>query len=205
MIEAKTLRALAKHSGYKPSSIFRMQPAEILEMLTEKYPDIKEWSDAKAQEEITSLTSSSKPETKEVVTETKPEVAPTTTSEPKKRTRRTKAQIAADKEKSEAVEEESSESSESTTTSARPSVPSRKRKKKTPVLQTNIGGVSSEEIDVLREMITTLQEDVTSLTRALDDVSMFMAWFHNVKVDPSEPIEHLASIDWAACVEEQCK
>ena len=38
MIEAKILRALAKHSGYKPSSIFRMQPEEILEMLTEKIP-----------------------------------------------------------------------------------------------------------------------------------------------------------------------
>ena len=200
MIEAKTLRALAKHSGYKPSTIFRMQPSEILDMLVEKYPDIKEWDENKAKATIEGLTAT--PEKPEVVKESIKEVVKeeVKTKPSGKRTRRTKAQIAADKK---AAEDETAKKAES---EDKRDTPTRTRKKKkTPVPQSSIGGVSSEEIDVLKEMVTTLQEDVTRLTQMTDDISMFMAWFHNVKIDPREPVEHLASIDWAACISDQVK
>ena len=85
--------------------------------------------------------------------------------------------------------------------------PSRRRKKKrTPVsVQSDGSGISSEDLNVLKELVGCLQEDVQRLTRMADDVSMFLAWFHNVKVDPREPIEHLGSIDWDACINDQIK
>ena len=205
MIEAKTLRALAKHSGYKPSSIFRMQPSEILEMLTEKYPDVKEWDEAKAKSVIDDLlkkTSEPAVQAEEPKAEPvqKTESKSKEKAEPKKRTRRTKAQIAADKA---AAEAEAASKAETTDTEREK--PNRRRKKTSPVLAESVssGGVSSEDVAVLKELVGCLQEDVQRLTRMVDDVSMFMAWFHNVKVDPREPIEHLGSIDWDACIKDQ--
>ena len=208
MIEAKTLRALAKHNGYKPSSIFRMQPDEILSMLTEKYPDIKEWNDAKARATVEEITAGPAviPPKETTVGSAEPVVESEKTDvkkkEPKKRTRRTKSQIAADAAATSTKTDEPKEADAAVERTA----PTRKRKKKkTPASIEAVGSASSEEIAVLRELLTTLQEDVSNLTRMTDDLSMFMAWFHNVKVDPREPIEHLASIDWAACIEDQVK
>lgn len=206
MIEAKTLRALAKHSGYKPSSIFRMQPSEILEMLTEKYPDVKEWDESKAKSVIAELLKEAAPAKEEAKVSETPKEAPKKAepkAEPKKRTRRTKAQIAADKKAAEEAKDEAT----AVTKDPKRETPTRTRKKKkSPVpVQTVTAGVSSEDVAVLKELVSCLQEDMQRLTRMVDDVSMFMAWFHNVKVDPREPIEHLASIDWDACINDQIK
>ena len=205
MIEAKTLRALAKNAGYKPSSIFRMQPSEILEMLTEKYPDIKEWSEDKAQKAVAESASNAVTSVLDTEEEEK-----AVEKQPVKEEKKAKTKTPV-KKKPEVKEAEEVEEPEEVNTVPAEETPeprdmvTRQRKKKSPVLPQSVGGVSSEEIDVLRELVTTLQEDVTRLTRMVDDVSMFLTWFHNVKVDPREPIEHLGAIDWAACIDDQVK
>lgn len=202
MIEAKTLRALAKNAGYKPSSIFRMQPSEILEMLTEKYPDIKEWSEDKAQKAVAESASNAVTSVLDTEEEEKAVEKQPVNDEKKAKT---KTPV---KKKPEVKKVEEPEEAETVHTEEIPEqrdMVTRQRKKKSPVLPQSVGGVSSEEIDVLRELVTTLQEDVTRLTRMVDDVSMFLTWFHNVKVDPREPIEHLGAIDWAACIDDQVK
>lgn len=204
-IEAKTLRALAKHSGYKPSTIFRMGPSEVLEMLVEKYPDIKEWNDEKAKAKVKELTSVEQEKTVEPPKDTK-EPEPKKEEKPKRK-RRTKAQIAADKKAEAAKEEvpsvvEKPEPTEQQEIREKP-VRQRKKKKRTPVLSVSSG--SSEDIAELRERLITLESEVNKLLCMADDISMFLAWFHNVKIDPQEPIEHLGDIDWAACIKDHIK
>lgn len=215
-IDSKTLRALAKHSGYQPSKIFRMQPAEVLEMLTEKYPDVKEWDNDKALATIEELTSApSSPKEEEVVKDTEEPKAEE--SPKKKRTRRTKAQIAADKEK--VLEKETQTEKVVTMPSKKErEAPSRKRKKKrTPVLSSpsSVGVDNTEILLILKEMANRIKElegsveevknENRNLTVSLDDLSMFLTWFHNVKIDPIEPIESLSSIHWDATIADQVK
>ena len=213
-IEPKTLRALAKHSGYKPATIFRMQPSEILELLTEKYSDVKDWDDAKAKEVVNNLVAAPKSTTTPAVTTEKTAEEPAKPT--KRRTRRTKAQIAADKAAAEAKAATDGDTNVTTgnknvTDSVKNSeekraTPSRKRRKKAAVaIATNTSGVSAEDMAVLQETVLTLQGEVGRLTTALDDITMFLTWFHNVKIDPREPIGHLAEIDWQSCIDDQTK
>lgn len=199
-IEPKTLRALAKASGYPPSKIFRMQPSDIVTLLSEKFTDIGEWDDNRAKKELESI--NAKPDTKK---ETKEAVSTEKADKPK-RTRRTKAQIAADKAAAEAAAqntkpaEEPKKADEANDNKHTPR--RQRRKKKTPVAAST-ATTASADIQVLKERLINIEDTLTKFGAVLDELTLFMTWYHNAKIDPQEPIESLNDIDWKACISDQ--
>ena len=197
----KTLRALAKAAGYQPSKIFRMKPEEVQELLKEKFDDIDSYDDTKAQELIKQLTQPKKSEEVPTKAEAKQETTTETTTEApaKKRTRRTKAQIEADKKAAE------QQTATPEATPDKKETPRRSRKKKKSSVPITPSNLATGELLVIKERLEGLEESIEKINNILLDITSFLSWYHNAKIDPREPIENLADIDWDACIDDQLK
>lgn len=210
-MESKLLRKLAKIAGFPPQNVYRQRPADLQEMLKEKWPDIDEWDAAKANEVIEAASASSKKETEEVKeNETVKEEAK---SPPKKakRTRRTKAQIQADKEKEAAAKKEEDAPKEKAVVEKKP-LPTRRRKKKAPP-QNTLENVLLGKLALLDERLTNIEASLAKRSTkqhtgyddaALTDIAAFLAWFHNT-IDTKDPITSLSEVDWEDCIDSQIK
>ena len=216
MVTPKTLRRLAKAEGFKPATIFRMKPEELIELVKEKIADVDSWDDAKAEEHIKSLVSKT-PDSATPPTEVK--ASEPAKKEKTKRTRRTKAQMeearrleAAKREEAvldvkKTLDELEKEGLVATvdiglTKGKDRDKPSRRRKKKNPVPITSTTGQLGD-LEELKERIINLEEANKSLAATLRDISLFFTWFHNAKIDPTEPISTLHEIDWKGCIDDQ--
>ena len=209
-MESKLLRKLAKIAGFPPQNVYRQRPADLQEMLKEKWPDIDEWDAAKATEGIEAAAAEATPKQEEEVktVETKKE-EPKPSPKKAKRTRRTKAQIAADKKAAEKQEEVETKS-----VVKDKSLPTRRRKKKAPP-QNTLENMLLGKLALLDERLTNIetalaQQGSASLGGAvpdaalLKDIASFLAWFHNT-VDSKDPIASLTEVDWQDCIDAQLK
>lgn len=201
-VSPKTLRALAKTLGFEPSKIFRLKPEELETMVKESIPEIDTWGDSEAESYIREASSSKQPEKQE---EPKPPEEEAT-----KRTRRTKAQMEETRkiEAAEKTEElkkvtKLAEKQEDTEQQESRENPFRRRKKN-PVPKT-ASTIVDGNIQELIERVVNLEQDVETIKKTMKEISSFLTWFHNVKIDPAEPISSLGEIDWDGCIDDQLK
>lgn len=205
-VSAKTLRALAKEVGHNPAQIFKLRPDELEKLLTENYADLSTWDDVKAEAEIQNLKGGTKAEPvveePALVVEEKPVVAK---KEPK-----------APKLKKVNVEDIHSEIESVLQTPSsldtlvhfpkeeERHLPTKKRlKKKVPMFIAADSSNKSADLEELKERIINLEMDNKVLLQKLNDISSFLAWFCNSKIDPTEPIKSLDDVDWDACIDIQ--
>ena len=194
-VSAKTLRALAKEVGHNPAQIFKLRPDELEKLLTENYADLSTWDDVKAEAEIQNLKGGTKAEPvaeePALIVEEKPVVA--------------KKAPKAPKPKEVKVEDINAEiESVVQTPSEERHLPTKKRlKKKVPMFIAADSSNKSADLEELKERIINLEIDNKVLLQKLNDISSFLAWFCNSKIDPTEPIKSLDDVDWDACIDIQ--
>ena len=190
MIKPATLRALAKQAGHAPAKIFKIQPEHLLEMLEENFEGIKEWTEEQAKEKMEEMKSSKadKPVEKveeEIKVEEKKEEKPKQTRKSSKK----KEVIEPPPEIEESEEEEK---------------PIRRRRKKsvTPVAKTP-NNLLDGQLELLNLKLDTLVKKNEELSATVNTMVQFLAWFHNVQIDPKDPIASLGDIDWNGCIKDQ--
>ena len=191
MIKPATLRALAKQAGHAPAKIFKIQPEHLLEMLEENFEGIKEWTEEQAKEKMEEMKSSKadKPVEKveeEIKVEEKKEEKPKQTRKSSKK----KEVIEPTPEIEESEEEEEK--------------PIRRRRKKsvTPVAKTP-NNLLDGQLELLNLKLDTLVKKNEELSATVNTMVQFLAWFHNVQIDPKDPIASLGDIDWNGCIKDQ--
>lgn len=191
MIKPATLRALAKQAGHAPAKIFKIQPEHLLEMLEENFEGIKEWTEEQAKEKMEEMKSSKadKPVEKveeEIKVEEKKEEKPKQTRKSSKK----KEVIEPPPEIEESEEEEEK--------------PIRRRRKKsvTPVAKTP-NNLLDGQLELLNLKLDTLVKKNEELSATVNTMVQFLAWFHNVQIDPKDPIASLGDIDWNGCIKDQ--
>ena len=200
-VSAKTLRKLGKQVGIQPSKLFRMKPEEVSSVLEAEYglKDLGSWGDADAESWIASQKEQEAPkeeapveqQEKEVVEE-KPKPAPKKTSKRAPRKTSKKAEVA---EKVEAKEEQEDK-------------PRRRRKKKSTVpgaAPTFSKGSIEGSVEELKERVIGLEGEISELKATLKDLTAFMTWWHNLQLDPKDPITSLSAVDWEGCIDDQMK
>ena len=178
-LDARTLRNLAKLAGFEPDQYYVLKEEALLEMLKQKWSDIGKWT----KEDAAKLLGEAKAKAKE-----KKEKIPATP-----RNRRTTKKESVSKSKP------SSEGKDSKDVSRE--LPVRKRKKKTPVAIT-MQNSNSEKLNVLEERLITLEMKLNSLVTSIADISLFLAWYHNVRIDRSNKIAELEEIDWESAIKD---
>lgn len=199
-VSAKTLRKLGKQVGIQPSKLFRMKPEEVSSVLEAEYglKDIGSWEDADAESWIASQKEQEAPkeeapvEQQEEVVGEKPKPAPKKTSKRAPRKTSKKAEVA---EKVEAKEEQEDK-------------PRRRRKKKSTVsgaAPTFSKGSIEGSVEELKERVIGLEGEISELKATLKDLTAFMTWWHNLQLDPKDPITSLSAVDWEGCIDDQMK
>lgn len=188
MIKPATLRALAKQAGHAPAKIFKIQPEHLLEMLEENFEGIKEWTEEQAKEKIEEMKSSKADKPAEKVEE-----APKAEEKKEEKPKRTRKST-----KKKEVEEPSEEVEKSE------EKPVRRRRKKsvTPVAKTP-NNLLDGQIELLNLKLDTLVKKNEELSATVNTMMQFLAWFHNVQIDPKDPIASLGDIDWNGCIKDQ--
>lgn len=185
MIKPATLRALAKQAGHAPAKIFKIQPEHLLEMLEENFEGIKEWTEEQAKAKIEEMKTAKAAKPAEVVEE-----APKK-EEKKEKPKRTRKPS---KKKEEPAKESEKEEEK----------PVRRRRKKTvtPAAKTP-SNVLDGQIELLNVKLDSLAKKNEELSAAVNTMVQFLAWFHNVQIDPKDPIASLGDIDWNGCIKDQ--
>lgn len=201
-VSAKTLRKLGKQVGIQPSKLFRMKPEEVAEVLEKEHglKDIGVWEDSDAENWISEQKVSEAVNSEEEVVETIEEKeAPK--EEAKKSPKKAPKKAPKKEEAIEQVEERNDTNVENR--------PSRRRKKKavpfSDVAPTFSKGSIEGSVEELKERVIGLEGDIAELKAAIKDLTSFMAWWHNLQLDPKDPITSLSAVDWEGCIDDQMK